>query len=478
MNRKCPFPFFAILTVLAVTHALCAAPLPASTARPPHIVLFIADDFSWHDSEPYGATDVRTPNMGKLATQGMRFDRAIAASPTCTPSRSAIYTGLFPFRNGAHPNHSLIKEAIRTLPDYFHALGYRVVLAGKTHVGPREQFAFEYLEGSNYMPEGKKHVLWTELNTGVVDTLLAGHDKDKQPLCLLVCSHSPHVFWPENEGYDPKQIEIPPYLIDTPPTRQMRAKYYTDVTLMDSQLGDVMTSLDKHGYADSTMLIFTADQGAQWPMAKWTLYDAGIRAPLIVRWPGHVQQQSASKAVVSLIDLLPTMIEAAGGSSPKEFDARSFLPVLRGQSQDHRDATFAVNTGDKNMNRSPARAVRTAKHKYILNLKPETVFKTHITDAGGEDGLIYWRSWEKRAAMGDDVARRAIDRYRHRPAEELYDVESDPYELKNLAADPAHAAALNELRQKLKEWRLQQGEDLNVVPMPEDARFGPVPYAE
>ncbi len=130
------------------------------------------------------------------------------------------------------------------------------------------------------------------------------------------------------------------------------------------------------------------------------------------------------------------------------------------------------------MNRSPARAVRTAKHKYILNLKPETVFKTHITDAGGEDGLIYWRSWEKRAAMGDDVARRAIDRYRHRPAEELYDVESDPYELKNLAADPAHAAALNELRQKLKEWRLQQGEDLNVVPMPEDARFGPVPYAE
>ncbi|HEV2296271.1 MAG TPA: sulfatase [Tepidisphaeraceae bacterium] len=464
--------------LIRVVVLTCLTTRAGAQTTPPHIVLFIADDFSWHDAEPYGATDVRTPNMAKLAKQGMRFDHAIAASPTCTPSRSAIYTGLFPFRNGAHPNHSLIKEGIRTLPDYFKELGYRVVLAGKTHVGPREQFAFEYLKGSNFMPSGKKHVLWTELDTGVVDRLLAEHEKGAQPLCLLVCTHSPHVFWPNNEGYDPAAIDIPPYLLDTPQTRRMRARYYTDVTLMDSQLGDVMASLDKHGYVDNTLLIFTADQGAQWPMAKWTLYDAGIRAPLIVRWPGRVTQDSSSGAVVSLIDLLPTMLEAAGGSAPNDLDAKSFLPVLRGNADHHRDATFAINTGDKTMNRSPMRAVRTAKYKYILNLKPQTPFKTHITDAGGEDGLLYWRSWEELAASGDPRAKGAIERYRHRPAEELYDVQADPYELKNRATDPAHAAALADLRQQLKQWRLQQGEDLNVVPMPEDARTGEVRYAE
>src|SRR5688572_22614820 len=165
------FRLFMLSVALFV--ACAAGDAAAQGARPPHIVLFMADDFSWHDSEPYGATDVRTPNMARLAKEGMRFDRAFAASPTCTPSRAAIYTGMFPFRNGAHPNHSLIKEGIRTLPDYFKDLGYRVVLAGKTHVGPREQFAFEYLKGSNFMPQGKKAVLWTELDTKVVDELLA-----------------------------------------------------------------------------------------------------------------------------------------------------------------------------------------------------------------------------------------------------------------------------------------------------------------
>src|SRR5688500_13681301 len=157
---------FALLILFVIASFGLAAHAQPQAARP-HIVLFMADDFSWHDSQPYGATDVRTPNMAKLASQGMRFDRAFAASPTCTPSRAAVFTGTFPFRNGAHPNHSLIKEGVRTLPDYFKGLGYRVVLAGKTHVGPREQFAFEYLKGSNFMPSGKKHVLWTELDTGV-----------------------------------------------------------------------------------------------------------------------------------------------------------------------------------------------------------------------------------------------------------------------------------------------------------------------
>ena len=476
---------FLLALLVATPFAVAAdAPAPGAPATPtaagkPHVVLFISDDHSWHDVGAYGATDVRTPNLDKLATGGMKFDYALAASPTCSPSRAAMFTGLYPMRNGAHANHSLIREGVKTLPHYMKALGYRVVLAGKTHIGPREQFAFEYLKGSNVMPPGKKHVLWTDLNTNAIDALLKSHEKDK-PLCLIVASHSPHVYWPDQKDYDPKKINLPPYLLDTPETRAARAKYYGDVTHMDVQLGEVRASLERHGYAPNTLFMFTADQGAQFPFGKWNLYDAGIRVPLLVAWPGKVKAGATTAAMVSLIDLLPTMMEAAGAtppSSPSDIDAKSFMPVLRGEADRHREATFAVHTGDQDMNRTPMRSIRTERFKYIANLKPETKYTTHISDSKGPDGRDYWSSWERRAKT-DERAAAAIERYRQRPAEELYDVANDPYELKNLAADPAHASTLAELREKLNQWRVQQGEDLEKVPMPEDARHGKIPYAE
>ena len=442
----------------------------------PHVVVFMSDDHTWHDCGPYGAKDVRTPNLDRLAAQGMTFRRAFAASPTCTPSRSAIYTGLYPFRNGAHANHSLVRDDVRTFPHYFTDCGYRVVLAGKTHFGPRERFPFEYLQGSNVMPPGKNHVLWTDLDTAAVDGMLAAHDRDR-PLCLLVCSHSPHVYWPDNDGYDPTRISMPPYLLDTPEARAARCRYYTDVTWMDRQVGEVMASLQRHGFADDTVFVYTADQGAQWPFAKWNLYDAGTRAPLIVRWPGRVKPATATDAMVSLVDLLPTLLDAAGAPPPADIDGRSFLGVLTGRAETHRDSVFAAHTGDGKMNRSPMRCVRTDRYKYILNLNPNEPYKTHIDAGGGPDGKSYWDSWLRKAKT-DERAERLVERYQRRPAEELYDLHDDPWEQHNLAADPAHAERLAELREKLKQWRVQQGEDLSKVPFPEDARTGDVPYAK
>ena len=236
------------VAVVVVLLAWPAAVGFAAEGRRPHVVLFIADDYTWYDCGAYGARDIRTPNVDRLARGGMRFELAFAASPTCTPSRSAIYSGLYPFRSGAHANHSLVNDGVRTMPHYLRELGYRVVLAGKTHVGPRERFPFEYLKDSNVMPAGKNHVLWTDLNTGAVDALLAGHDREK-PLCLVVCSHSPHVYWPENEGYEAGKIALPPGMLDTPETRAVRCRYYTDVTHMDRQVGQVLDSLEKHGFA-------------------------------------------------------------------------------------------------------------------------------------------------------------------------------------------------------------------------------------
>lgn len=444
----------------------------------PHIVLFISDDYSWHDAGAYGAAHVRTPNLDALARDGMRFDAAFAASPTCTPSRSGIYTGMFPFRNGAHANHSLVRDEVRTLPHRMKDLGYRVVIAGKTHIGPRSNFPFEYLENSNVMPAGKDRLLWTDLNTAAVENLLAAHDASR-PLCLIVCSHSPHVFWPENDGYEPQKIRLPPYLLDTPETRQALCRYYTDVTWMDEQVGEVRAALARHNYTDKTLFVFTADQGAQFPFAKWNLYDAGMRVPLLVSWPDRVKQGAVSRAMVSLVDLLPTFVEAAGTKiNADDFDGSSFLLVLLGKTNRHRDAVFASHTGDGKMNRTPMRVVRTDRYKFILNLAPETTYKTHISEAAPEDGRDYWDSWERAARGGDARAKELIDRYRRRPAEEFYDLRKDPWEQRNLAGVAAYRTTMNEMRDKLRAWRVRQGEDLNKVPLPEDARQGEVPYAK
>jgi N-sulfoglucosamine sulfohydrolase len=461
----------AVVCSLAI--ATAAAGADTAAVRPPHIVLFISDDHTWNDCGPYGATDVRTPQLDRLARESMKFELAFAATPTCAPSRSAIYTGLYPFRNGAHANHALVNDGLDTLPHHLQQLGYRVVLAGKSHIGPRAVFPFEYLADANVMPPGKNHVLWTDLSTAAVERLLAEHDRSR-PLCLVVCSHSPHVYWPPNDGYDPSRIKLPPYLLDTLRTREARCEYYTDVTWMDRQVGEVRDALGKHGYADQTLFIYTADQGAQWPLAKWNLYDAGIRSPLLVHWAGRVQPASSSRAMVSLIDLLPTLIEAAGGKAPPDIDGRSFLPVLLGSEDQHRNEIFATHTGDKGMNRAPMRCIRTERYKYIINLAPEVPYATHITE--DPDPTSYWRTWLQLAETSDAAAR-LIARHRHRPAEELYDLSDDPFELKNLAADPAHANKLVELRERLKQWRSQQGENLNKVPMPSDARYGELRYA-
>jgi N-sulfoglucosamine sulfohydrolase len=466
----------ALLLAGSLQPLAAAADGAAATAPSrPNIVLFIADDLTWHDIGAYGGDDVRTPNLDRLSRESLKFQYAFAASPTCTPSRSAIYTGIYPMRNGAHANHSLINDGITTLPIYLKQLGYRVVLAGKSHIGPREAFPFEYLADSNVMPPGKHELLWTDLNTAAVDALLKTHDR-AQPLCLIVAAHSPHVYWLPNDGYEPASVRIPPYLLDTAETRAARCDYYTDVTHMDQQVGEVRASLAKHGYSDNTLFVFTADQGAQWPFSKWSLYDAGIRTPLLVRWPGKTRDGSSTDAMVSLIDLLPTFLEAAGGTAPHDIDGQSFLGVITGSTDHHRDEVFAAHTGDKEMNHAPMRAIRTTRFKYIVNLRPDVRYTTHISDAGPRDGRTYWDSW-LRVARADPLAAMVIKRYYEKPPEELYDLSKDPYELNNVAADPAYGKTLAELRDRVKQWRLQQGEDLTNAPMPEDARTGEIRYA-
>jgi uncharacterized sulfatase len=457
--------------------AALARPLraPPPPGRRPDIVMFVADDLSWADIGANGSPDAKTPNIDRLSREWMRFTRTFAASPTCTPSRSAMLTGDYPMHNGAHANHSFIRDDIRTLPEYLKALGYRVAIAGKTHIGPRADFPFEYVAGSSRHPPGNHKPLATSLNTDPIDRLFATRDPDV-PLAVFIASYQPHVPWMPNRGFDPAGLTLPPRSIDTPETREAFACYLSDVNAFDRELGEVRASIARHGKADDTLFILTGDHGAQWPFAKWNLYDPGIHVPMFAVWPGQVPAGRTTDALISNVDILPTLLDAAGGGVPQNVDGRSFLPVLTGHASSFHDVIFAAHTGDGKFNRSPMRAVRTDRWKLIVNLDPDAPYTNIMTWKGRED-RSFWGSWVA-AAESDPKAATLLNRYAHRPAVELYDLENDPNETTNLAGDSDYRSVEDDLRKQLDQWRIRQGEKLTDVPMPEDARRGKMVYSE
>jgi arylsulfatase A-like enzyme len=438
--------------VLILLATLLASPTFAHAALPkkPNFVVFLSDDHGWWDSTVYGATDVQTPNMQRLAGDGMTFTHCFVASPACAPSRAALLTGLMPARNGAEANHTFSRGGIKTLPAYLQQLGYEVAAFGKVaHGRDAGRHGFDH-----YSPKYTDSVVAQYLAERL------GH----KPLCLFVGTHQPHVPWPKNDGYDPAKLRIPPSHVDTPETREYRARYYTDVSVADTELGQIY-DLARKQLGENTLFIYTSDHGAQWPLGKWNLYDAGIRSPLIVAWPGVIKRGRNSNALTSWIDLLPTLIELAGGSPSNELDGRSFASVLRGEADRHRDVVFATHSGDGRMNVYPIRCVRNQRFKYILNLRPDCRHTTHFDLARDVDGLAVWQSWE-RAAKTDDHAAETVRRYAQRPREELYDVQSDPYELKNLVDSPEHRETLGQLRSKLQSWMERQKDTKRVFQQP------------
>ncbi len=438
------------------TAAVLAMVVPSvPVADRPDVVVFLADDLGWADCPVYGGKDVRAPNMARLAAAGMTFTHAFVASPSCAPSRAALLTGLDPMRNGAMLNHSRPRADVRKWPAYFRDLGYEVAAIGKVaHYAQVRDYGFDHVGHFNYHQDDcvEAAVGWLE-----------GREPGK-PLCLLVGTNWPHVPWPEATAYDPAALTLPPTLVDTPATRRAFARYSAAVASADRDLGLIYDAAREH-LGDGTLFLFTGDHGSQFPFGKWNGYDAGIRTPLLVAWPGRVKPGTTSDALVSWIDILPTCLEAAGGSPPAaglkpgEISGRSFLPVLRREKAAHRDRVFATHSGDGDMNRYPLRAVRTGDWKYIRNLDPTSEHHTHVDrGAAGSDGRDYWDSWVEKAKT-DPTAAAAIRRYHARAAEELYDLTADPYERKNLAADPAHAATLAKLRADLDGWMKGQGDE-------------------
>jgi arylsulfatase A-like enzyme len=455
-----------VVTICQFTcHALATVLLSAvigAAAEKPNIVVFICDDLGGLDTTPYGATDVRTPNIERLAAQGLRFTQAFVASPSCAPSRAALLTGLMPARNGAEPNHTRPRAEIKKLPAYLQDLGYEVASFGKVaHYGHGPYYGFDVVGG-----EGGGNY------TGVALAVeFLKNRKSDKPLCLFVGTNWPHVPWPEQSDYDPAAIKLPPTHVDTRQTRLWRTRYYTAVSKADDDFGQVLHAVGERLDPKNTFVFFTSDHGAQLPFGKWNLYDAGLRVPLIVAGPG-IKANATTGAMVSWIDILPTLVDLAGGMPPKEIDGRSFAAVVRGEKQTHRDEVYATHSGDREFNVYPMRCLRTNNWKYILNIHPEFQYATHINRGGERDGLDYFRSWEA-AAKTDPLAAQVVRRYKERPREELYNIKSDPFEQRNLAGklednalELAVQPTLVEMRAKLAAWMKEQKDEGTVFDKP------------
>ena len=228
-------------------------------------------------------------------------------------------------------------------------------------------------------------------------------------------------------------------------------------------MGLIYDATRKHLSPD-TLFLFSSDNGAQFPFGKWNCYDDGVHMPLVVAWPGKVAPGLRTGAMVSWVDFLPTCLDSAGaalppsGEKPGQLTGRSFLGVLLGKTNEHRDRIFTTHSGDGNMNAYPIRAVRSAGWEYIRNLAPDAEHHTHIDRAQSEDGAGYWRSWVRQAEQ-DAAAAALVKRYHTRPAEELYDLNTDPHELRNLAADPAQALRLAQFRRELDAMMKAEGDE-------------------
>ena len=385
----------------------------------PNIIFFFTDDHGWRDSEPYGNPYIKTPNITRLAKESMQFMHAYAASPTCSPSRSTVVTGLMPHRCGAHYFGNPIARNIKVMSGYFNEAGYHTVSTGKDGF-LQWGWGFSSPQGSRY-------------TQGIGDVDRADkyirNYKGEKPLLMYIGCGPPHQPWQKNKIYDPEKIPVPPNFVDTPETRLALADYYQDVTLMDEKLGKVLDALDaREDLKKNTLFVFSTDQGAHLPFGKWNLYDAGLRVPFMASWPGVIEPGSKTESMISLADVLPTFLEVSGESIPDGLDGKSFLPVLKDGSQKHRDVVFGTHTGNSNgaeynHNNNPMRTIRTPTHRYIFNLEPDLLFHTSFRNPNPlHNPVAVYKSWQETAKTAD-FAKRVIQTYQHRPAAHPYDLE-------------------------------------------------------
>lgn len=443
-------PAFALL--LALLFGVSAV------AAPPNVLIILADDCTYNDLPMYGGQNAKTPNLEQLAREGLVFERAYLGEAICQPCRAELYSGQYPLRNGCAWNHSASRPETTSMPQHLGRLGYRVGLAGKVHVKPRKAFPFEKVDG--FDPNCVRNPTRPHDLAGVKEFIARDAS---EPFCLVVALVEPHVPWVMGDpsAYPKAKLKLPPNIADTPVSREAFSRYLAEITYMDSQVGELLRALAETGRDEDTLVLFSSEQGSQWPGNKWTNWDTGLHTALIARWPGHVPAGARTDALVQYADVLPTLLELAGGAAEKgEFDGTSFLAVLLGKTDEHRDYVYGVHNNVPEGPSYPIRTVSNGAYRYIRNLTPDRLYiEKHMMGIWipGNISRSYWRDWMWTAPKNERT-RELVERYMRRPAEELYHTANDPYEMHNLIGAGGSAAIRRELSAELDRWLKIQGD--------------------
>ena len=411
--------------------------------RKPNVLLYVTDDHGTDDAGCYGNPVIKTPGLDMLASEGTRFTRAFCTSASCSPSRSVILTGLHTHATGqyglAHSYHHFVSFAhVKSLPVLLSNAGYRTVSAGKFHVAP---------EGAYHFDQYIKRVSPRQMADTCRPIIAA---EDRRPFFLYFCTTEPHrPFHREgSDPVDPKDVIVPPYLPDTPECREELAEYYGSVQRADSGLVRLIEILKETGRWEDTMIVYVSDNGIPFPGAKTTLYEPGIRLPCVVRNPYQKRRGITSSAMITWADITPTILEFTGAMRPeRDVHGHSFLSVLDQENPEGWDEIYASHTFHEVTMYYPMRVVRTRRYKLIWNI-------AHGLEYPFASDLWNSKTWQALLKRGDThYAKRTVRAYIHRPKFELYDLENDPDEIKNLADDKNYAAILEELKRKLKDFQ-------------------------
>lgn len=435
-------------TRLLICFLLIVTALQVDAADRPNFIFYITDDISFNDYGCYGHPTIKTPVMDEMAKQGRLFDAAYLSTSSCSPTRCSIVTGRYPHNTGASELHRRLPDTQEIFPETLKQAGYYTVLSGKHHMGKAVDRGFDVVNGGK--GPGKQEN-WV--------SLLKDRPKDKPFFFWLASGDAHHDFRINDKApvYDLKDVQVPPYLPDTPKVRQEFADYYHEVSRADYYLGELRDELMRQGIADNTYIIFCSDNGRPMPRAKSWLVEEGIRTPLLV-WKGKTIKPGRTDALVSVIDISATVLDLAGVKKPESVQGVSFRTVLDDPNSTVRDLIIAEHNW--HVHQAHERMVRMGDYVYIRNAWPDQW--TYGMESGPwfDSGEELQRVIKEGEATELQKSIYAIPR----PAEQLYYLPEDPLCFKNLAGDKEHAKTLETLRGLLDTWAKQTGDTVPTKP--------------
>lgn len=438
-----------------------------------NIVLLIADDLGREFMSCYGCTSIQTRHLDALAALGSRFDLAFASTASCSGSRTTIYTGLHTHNNGSYglthdKNGFQTHTDIETAPHIFNDLGYKTSILGKVHVAPDSQYPWQIREESG--TRNVKHIAER------AHAFIAEACAEDRPFFLTIGYVDPHRDIPHRSGFgntegnyepqlqdclfQPEGVVVPPWLSDLPEVRLELCEYYRAIFRLDQGVSMVLAHIEALGCADNTMVVFMSDNGPPFINSKTTLYDAGVHLPLIVRVPGRIPGIE-NPNMVSWVDILPTFLDWAGHSGRQPSQGfwgprrgRSILPIVDFPSVHPAwSRVFGSHTFHEVTNYWPTRFVRDRRYKYHRNIcwRLEYPFAMDLYASLSFEGIR--NSADPTTGKPITIGERKLKDYIFRPPEELYDLETDPNEVHNLAGELKYQDKLLQMRTILEQWQ-------------------------